>query len=213
MFVLNHPSWWDPMIGVLLSERFPGYEHFVPIDAEMLQKYGIFKRLGFYPLERDSVRGAFRFVKTTLNILSHDRHSVWITAQGKFCDVRQRPLNLEPGVGHIAARMKRGLIVPIAIEYAFWNESRPNAFIAVGQAMNVNDSQKLHAEQWLTKIESKLADTLDQLSVDVQSRDFKQFTLLILGRSGVGGIYDLWRRIKAWSMGQSFTASHESNQG
>src|SRR5262249_25711205 len=31
--VLNHPSWWDPLLGVVLAELFAGYRHYVPIDA------------------------------------------------------------------------------------------------------------------------------------------------------------------------------------
>lgn len=212
LFVMNHPSWWDPMMGVLLSERFPQYDHYAPIDAQMLEKYNVFKRFGFYPLERDTIRGVARFLRTSLNILSHNRHAVWITAQGQFCDVRQRPLKLEPGVGHIAARMSHGLIVPIALEYTFWNESRPNAFIAVGQAINVIDQQN-SAKQWLIKIETSLTTTLDELNTCVEARQPEQFSPLITGNSGVGGIYDFFSRLRAWSMGQAFNKSHESQPG
>ena len=213
VFVLNHPSWWDPMIGILISERFPNYEHFAPIDAQMLEKYRVFKQLGFYPLDRGSMKGIAQFLRATLNILSRDSHAVWITAQGQFCDVRQRPLNLEPGVGHIAARMSRGLIVPIALEYTFWNESRPNAFIAIGEAIDVTNHAGNSAKQWLANIEKQLTITLDNLNTEVQQREAKRFTSLMEGSSGVGGLYDIFRRLRAWSVGQSFNQSHESQPG
>ena len=33
LFVLNHPSWWDPMIGTVLADLFPTYTHYAAIDA------------------------------------------------------------------------------------------------------------------------------------------------------------------------------------
>src|SRR5215212_4919493 len=34
LVVLNHPSWWDPMIGIVLSRAFPDADQFAAIDAE-----------------------------------------------------------------------------------------------------------------------------------------------------------------------------------
>src|SRR3954468_22791293 len=45
--VLNHPSWWDPMIGIVLSRELPGRDHFAAIDAIAVERYGFFRRLGF----------------------------------------------------------------------------------------------------------------------------------------------------------------------
>src|SRR5262249_56575078 len=41
--VLNHASWWDPLMGMALADLFAGYKHFVPIDAEQLKRYRLFE--------------------------------------------------------------------------------------------------------------------------------------------------------------------------
>src|SRR4029079_14178677 len=33
LIVLNHPSWWDPMIGIVLSSLMEGRDQFAAIDA------------------------------------------------------------------------------------------------------------------------------------------------------------------------------------
>ena len=49
---LNHAAWWDPLVCLLLSrEFFPDRTSFAPIDAAMLERYGFFKRLGFFGVE------------------------------------------------------------------------------------------------------------------------------------------------------------------
>ena len=42
------------------------------------------------------------------------------------------------------------------------------------------------------------------------SRDPAKFTTLLAGKTGVGGVYDWWRRLKAWVRGRKFDASHEA---
>ena len=63
---LNHSAWWDPLVCLLLSrELFPDVKCFAPIDAAMLERYGFFKHLGFFPVEPRSTRGALHFLRTS----------------------------------------------------------------------------------------------------------------------------------------------------
>src|SRR5271168_2379987 len=39
IIVLNHPSWWDPLVGLLLAELFPDRAHYAPMDANALGRY------------------------------------------------------------------------------------------------------------------------------------------------------------------------------
>ena len=40
------------------------------------------------------------------------------------------------------------------------------------------------------------------------TRDPDRFTTLLDGKTGVGGVYDVWRRTKSWARGERFDASH-----
>ena len=57
--------------------------------------------------------------------LSHPRTVLWVTPHGRFADARERPLALKPGVGHLAATLGRGAILPMAVELTFWDERTP----------------------------------------------------------------------------------------
>ena len=51
IIVLNHPSWWDPLVGLVLAELFPDRAHYAPMDANALGRYRIFERLGMFGVE------------------------------------------------------------------------------------------------------------------------------------------------------------------
>jgi len=209
LVVLNHPSWWDPLLCVSLLPLFPGYTHYAAIEAEAVRKYRVFTRLGFFPVDTKSLQGAAEFLRIGEAILSAPKRAVWVTAQGDFADVRKRPLDLKRGVGHLAARLSAGWVVPVALEYSFWNERTPEALIRIGEAIRIEPSAGARAGRvWAERIEVALATTLDRLNMETQSRDPARFRELIGGSTGAGGMYDGWRRFTAWIRGRRFDPSH-----
>lgn len=214
LIVLNHPGWWDPLICIAISNQFAGHDHFAAIDAEAVRRYAFFEKLGFVGVDSRSLRGAAEFLRTGATILSHANCAFWVTAQGRFTDVRERPLALQSGVGHLAARMTGGAVLPIALEYTFWTERTPEALARIGEPLRVEDHPGRSGKEWTALIEEALTVNLDELNAEAMSRDPARFTDLMTGKAGVGGVYDLWRRLKAWVRGQKFDAAHEpASQG
>lgn len=209
LVVLNHPAWWDPMICFVLSREFgDGREHFGAIDAVAVRKYQFFTRLGFFGIDPDSVRGAAEFLRTGQAILTGSNRVLWVTAQGRFTDVRVRPLGLRSGVGHLAARLESGSVLPVALEYTFWTERTPEALVRIGPALDIASAPGRSGREWTTAIEDALTDTLDGLSREAMTRDPLLFKPLIIGQAGVGGMYDRWRRMLAWVRGERFDPAH-----
>ena len=131
--VTNHPSWWDPLIGLVLTERMPAVAN--PLRPD--------RRAGPCPVpvpgtarvlrRRDRHHpGSLAFLRQSLQILARPESTLWITAQGQFVDPRDRPVRLKPGIGHLARRLAHGTIVPLALEYPFWNDRCPEALARFG---------------------------------------------------------------------------------
>jgi 1-acyl-sn-glycerol-3-phosphate acyltransferase len=206
LVVMNHPSWWDAMIGFPILPYFPPAEHYAAIDAMAVQKYRFFTKLGFFGVDTTSFRGAADFLRTGGAILSAPNRAVWVTAQGQFADARVRPLGLRSGVGHLAARMAGGAVLPIAVEYPFWGERTPEALLRFGEPLAVGGAGS--GKEWTARIEAALTDAMDELAADARSRDPARFETLVGGTAGVGGPYDLWRRGLAWATGRRFDPTH-----
>jgi 1-acyl-sn-glycerol-3-phosphate acyltransferase len=205
----NHPAWWDAAIYVLAADRlFPGYESYAPIDAEMLQQYGIFGRIGAFGVDTHSTRGAAEFLSASADILAQPRSALWIASQGRFSDARERPLGVRPGVARLPELAPDCIVLPLAIEYSFWLERGAEAFIAFGPPMRGRDLLALPRSARLQRFERSLTSVLDQLSGDVQTRDPTRFHSVLQGRTGIGGVYDGWRRLVAAVRGRAFDPSH-----
>jgi len=203
----NHPSWWDPALYILLSNKlFPGRPGFGPMDAKALGKYGVLEKMGVFAVEQDSPRGAAHFLTTSQRVLADPANTLWITAEGHFTDPRLRPLRLRPGLAHLARRIPGAIILPLAVEYGFWNESNPEALARFGDPIEASRDRTV--AEWTAHLEHALAQTMDVLAAESAQRNPALFHPIVRGGAGVGGIYDVWRRIRAWCAGQRFDASH-----
>jgi 1-acyl-sn-glycerol-3-phosphate acyltransferase len=214
VFLLNHPSWWDPITGILLSKIFTTRVPYCPIDSRGLGKYKFFSWLGFYSVEMGTTKGAIGFFKTTSYILNQPGTMVWITGQGQFSDARERPVKIRPGLGHLARKLVGGHVVPVAIEYPFWNERYPEALVRFGTPIPLGKGKDNTVEEWTGIFESALEQNMDALSLEALTRNSDLFETHIKGRAGVGGVYDFWRRLKSWVRGKPFEAEHGfTNEG
>jgi len=206
----NHPAWWDAVVYILAADHFlPDHESYAPIDAAMLRRYGIFGRIGAFGVDLDTRRGAADVLAAGAAILSRPDRSLWITAQGRFSDVRERPLGLKPGIAHLVALAPDCTVIPLAIEYGFWLERGAEACLAFGAPMHGRDLLRLDRRARLLHLEDRLEETLERLGSDVAARDPARFKTVLEGRSGIGGVYDAWRRMTSAWRGRRFDPSHE----
>ena len=208
IFVLNHPSWWDPMMAFILAFRlFPDRRHFAPIDAKALKRYRFLERLGLFGVEQDSLRGARSFWRAARAITAAPATALWMTPQGRFCDPRERPLRFEPGLASLVAQLDRGLVVPVALEYPFWEERFPEALLATGEPL-VIDGVRRPQEEWDQRCRDVLESTQDALRELSVARRSDAFETLVNGAAGVGRVYDTYRWLRARLMGGEFAREH-----
>ena len=203
----NHPSWWDPAVMMIMAALlFPDRRGFGPMDEQSLGRYGVLERMGVFGIDITSPRGAARFLRVSRRLLDDPRNMMWITAEGAFVDARTRPVALRPGVAHLARLHPDTAVLPLAMEYTFWNESRPEALARFGPPVDVPAGAAAGEATGL--LAAELARTMDALRAASMMRDPSLFRTLVRGSAGVGGIYDLYRRSRAAMAGRRFDPTH-----
>ncbi|WP_419730275.1 lysophospholipid acyltransferase family protein [Lichenicola sp.] len=208
----NHPSWWDPVLYLLLADRrFRGRPGFGPMEEAALGRYNFFRRLGIFGIDKTGSGGARRFLSVARHVLGHPggpagRLMIWVTAEGNFTDPRVRPVRLRPGIAHLAALLPEAMLVPLAIEYVFWNERRPELLVRFGTPLA--PATGLRPADWTVRLEAALGETMDRLSVDAQARDPEKFERLPLGVLGFHGPRAAWRRLTRRRSGRPLVAPH-----
>lgn len=205
--VANHPSWWDPAFFIVLAGAlFDGRESYGPIDAGMLARYRFMGRIGLFGLDADPRRGAAQFLRVGGAIAADPRRMLWVTGQGDFADPRLRPVALKGGVARLMLRRPDLVALPLAVEYPFWSEKRPEALARFGDPLECRAGED--ADTLNVRLEAGLGGTMDDLARDAMARDPARFERLMTGAKGVGGVYGAWGRLSAALRGRRYTPEH-----
>jgi 1-acyl-sn-glycerol-3-phosphate acyltransferase len=207
----NHASWWDPLACIMLSRYLlPAANHYAPMDAKALEHYSIFRRMGLFPVEAGTHRGAAQFLRAAREIVATANSVLWITPEGRFTDVRTRRQRFEPGLAALVARLDQCVVVPIACEYTFWDERLPEILINCGEPVRIDSGKSRTAEDWNQEFSTAMAHTQDELATLATLRDPALFITVLSGKVGIGGVYEGWKRLLALLSGRAYQGSHGS---
>ena len=205
----NHPSWWDPLIAHFLNRSlFPSRQFYAPIDAEALEQYSVFGKLGFYGVQMNTASGAAAFLKQTTAILDEGQTSIWITPEGRFSDARDHDAELMPGLAHMCSKLSRGWVVPLALEYPFWDERLPVCLAMFGKPVQIADRASCSKLEWQEMVSAELRETQNKLAKLAVARRSDPFDDLLLGKAGAGIFYDSFRRVRSVFSGKKFRNKH-----
>jgi 1-acyl-sn-glycerol-3-phosphate acyltransferase len=198
LIYLNHASWWDPLICLLLARYFfPERNSYAPIDADMLHRYGFFKHLGFYGINLHSKIRAKEFVSVSSALLTSAMNAIWLTPQGRFADVRKRPLELQPGIGYLATALSRVCFLPLAIEYSFWTEPRPEVLLCFGEPITPGISTDRQPGAWTKYFGRQLEAAQQKLATRAMARESGDWMFLERGADGITPLYDASRWLQS----------------
>jgi 1-acyl-sn-glycerol-3-phosphate acyltransferase len=194
---LNHPSWWDAAFVIVLAARyFAGRAIFAPIDAEQLRRYPFMGHIGAFGIRRDAYAGAAAFLRRARDILHDPRAVLWLMPEGALTDPRPRPLHLRPGLAHLLRLAPDAVLLPLALEYPFWQERGAEALAAFGTPFPSADLADCTLAGAQARLAARLEELMDRLAAAAVARDPAQFETLIPGRQGVGGFYGLVQRLR-----------------
>ncbi len=213
---LNHPSWWDPLTAILLSRFLErSSDHYAPMDALAFSRYGVLEKVGLFPVEQGTPRGAARFLRTASHLFRDPNAVLWVTPQGGFTDTRTRPVTFRAGLDALLRRAPQVTVLPLALEYTFWDERLPEALALLGPPLTFTDGRRSGmmnheptnpGEQVAAALESA-QNALATLSAQ---RDPKLFTPVLAGSAGTSGIYGGWQRVRAMVRGERYHEEHGS---
>jgi 1-acyl-sn-glycerol-3-phosphate acyltransferase len=205
---VNHASWWDPLLCLTLARTMLRRRtHYAPISAASLTQYPLFARLGMFPVQQHTARGAVQFLRGAEAVLDGGG-VLWTTAQGAFTDVRVRPTVLKPGLGALVHRLPRVTVVPVAVEYTFWNQRLPEVLVAVGEPLVVSDGAARSSAAWSALLAEQLEVVQNELAGLSIQRNPTLFSPLLEGGSGTAGVYGAWQRLRSRLRGDVGSPDH-----
>ena len=205
---VNHSSWWDLLLAFWLSRDVLDWDGYGPMDERQLRRYPILTRIGVFGVDRESLQGGREFLEYARRVMAGRKLALWITAQGAMVSNDRRPVRFYSGVAHLAQALGDCRVMTLALDYEFWDEKRPEAFVSFGPVRRIEAGPHFSRRALLQELETGLEGQMDALAALRRQRDPSLFRVVLDGRGGISPVYDAIRRLGALARGKRFSSEH-----
>lgn len=198
LIAMNHPSWWDPIVGVALRHAyFPGRPGLSPIEMPMFDRFRFMRKLGLFgidPAHPEALRAMVSYIRAECN--HEPRTAVFITPQGALTDPRE-PILVRPGIASLATALPSARVLCVLAELTFWHDKRPELMLLV-RPCPAPETPTTAA--WTRAVRAEMQSGADELARLAIARDEAAFVPMLAPKgSAVNPAYDLWQRLRGRS--------------
>lgn len=163
VYYLNHHSWWDGIIPLLLNEYLFHQNARALMEDKQMQDYPFFRKIGAFSINRDDPRKAITSLRYAVQSMQREGASLFIYPEGKITPVGSE-VTFEGGLGWLHSKVPNADYVPVGIYMHAIRHDKPELHLYVGSAVDVetglNNSEKTQLfEISLAKILEELRET------------------------------------------------------
>lgn len=160
IYYLNHHSWWDGLIPLLLNEyRFHQQARAMMEDKQMLE-HSFFQKIGAFSINRKDKRHSVTALRYAVQSFERPNASLFIYPEGRITPAGT-PFRFESGLAWLSSKLPQMDVVPIGIHMHTIRYDKPELHLQVGTPVQTDpllstEEQNRHFEQALESILTNL---------------------------------------------------------
>lgn len=132
VYYLNHNSWWDGLIPLMLNEyRFRQQARALMEDKQM-KDFPFFSRIGAFSINRSDSRSAVTSLRYAVNSMQRPNASLFIYPEGKLHPAGTKPI-FEDGLAWLYRKLPEADFVPVGIYAHTLRHDKPELHLHVAQ--------------------------------------------------------------------------------
>lgn len=160
-----HNNWWDGIVGYNLMRR--AFKVRARMMIEEMNRFPLFGLIGAFPINKASAQEAMISLKYIVDDLKDADMGFWIFPQGIVRPPNYRPIEFQTGLAYIAqnvAKKHGGVnLIPIAVNYTFLREDRPECLAEVGEPIIITaDNAKFDRKEFTKKLQEDFEKLCDE---------------------------------------------------
>ena len=174
VYFLNHHSWWDGLIPLMLNEyRFYQQARAIMEDKQM-KTYSLFQKIGAFSINRSDPRSAVTSLRYAVKSFDRDKASLFIYPEGTITPAGSL-MNFESGLAWLHEKLNNVDFVPVGIYMHTIRHNKPELHLHVGRPIRLED--RLSRDKKTTQFEKSLDQILSDLrkTAGFDDSQFEQF--------------------------------------
>ena len=167
IYYLNHTTWWDGLIPLLLNRKIFRQNARAMMEDTQMKKHKLFRKIGAFSVNLVNPRSAVRSLRYAVDSMKRPNSSLFIYPEGEIKPFKTNDLHFREGLAWIAGRLPEVDIVPVGIYLHSASSDKPELFLKVGSPVEFNPDE--NRETLRAKFEYRLESVLTELQIDSHS--------------------------------------------
>ena len=176
-----HFNWWDGIVGYNICNRLLKKQ--IRLMVEELNRFPLLRRAGAFNVNKKSAQASMPALRFAIDALGDTNNILYIFPQGIIKPPHFRPIEFQTGLAYIAekAAKKYGKVnlMPIAVNYTFLRDNRPEVLIEMGKIIELERSNsKLDRKEFTKQLAQILEKQCDQQMYNISQAHFAGYKTL-----------------------------------
>ena len=174
-----HSNWWDGIVGYNICHRI--FKKEIRLMVEELNRFPLLRRGGAYNVNKKSPQASMQAIKYTVDALGDRNNIIYNFPQGIIKPPNFRPIEFQTGLTYIAEkaakRYGKVYLMPVAVNYMFLRDNRPEVLVEFGDLIELNDD-KPDRKKYTEFLAKTLEALCDKQFYDISQGHFKGYDTL-----------------------------------
>jgi len=168
IYYLNHTSWWDGLIPLLLNQKCFHQQARAMMEDKQMREHGFFKRIGAFSVSPENPKSAVRSLRYAVQSMKRPNASLFIYPEGEIRPFSTEKPKFKSGLSWIVSKYSQPDVVPVAIYITTAKSSKPALYLQVGQPVDRIDTNDLSGKtnRFEKELQTLLLSTVDMAHND-----------------------------------------------
>ena len=175
-----HHNWWDGIVGYNICNRI--FKKEIRIIIEELNRFPLIRRGGAFSVNKKSPLASMPALKYAVESMGDPNNILYIFPEGIIKPPNHRPFELQSGMTYIAEKTAKKYgkvaLMPVAVNYSFLRDNRPEVLIEFGDIIHLNDGEKIDRHEYTHAMGKVLEKLCDKQIDDIHNASFKGYQAL-----------------------------------
>lgn len=147
IYFLNHTSWWDGLIPLLLNQKQFRQKARAMMEDKQMKRHRFFRRIGAFSVNLEKKKALVASLRYAVDSLREPGRSLFIFPEGKIVPFSTALPEFEKGLSWIVRNCPEADVVPIGVYISHKNSDKPECYLKVGKKVmlkHLESSESLH---------------------------------------------------------------------
>ncbi len=179
-----HSNWWDGIVAYAICNGICHQE--LRLMVEELKRFPLLRHAGCFSINKKSPQASMEAIKYAIHELSNRNCNIYLYPQGIIKPPNFRPIEFQSGLAYIvetaAKRYGKVGLIPVAVNYFFLRDNRPEVFVELGERIEITADKKFDRKEFTEYLAKNLEELCDKQFQEISHAKFEGYDTLFQQR-------------------------------